>query len=317
VRAPTRAAQPGPTLEHARAFTFTPADRGPDAPQTAAFREHVESLYGPVADWSWLDEHAAVSYDDMVRVIARDMAAELAGVDLAITVDASPDCRHESFPACRLKDLLDTGPDRPGVSRAETGPLVLGIGGQGTAGPFTALGLACARLRSGASRRAAVIVMEQRTLPPDRAAVRPRADTAVVLILGPDGPRAISPPGQTVTRARHQPEGRTGDPSGWPAPGTTVIVGADLGLPAPGTTLIRAADGHPCAGVWLALADCLAGAAPPAGPVLVVDRDPVLPYECWLTLSAAATPPAGVGRHQDGVPAARPSRRSAVPELAR
>ena len=110
MRAPTRAAQlsqpasppaaqaAGPTLEHACAFTFTPADRGPDAPPTAAFREHVEMLYGPVADWSWLDDRAAVSYDDMVQVIARDMAAELAGVDLAITVDASPDCRTRASP---------------------------------------------------------------------------------------------------------------------------------------------------------------------------------------------------------------------------
>ena len=38
------------------------------------------------------------------------MAEELAGVDLAITVDASPDCRHQSFPACLLKDLLDQRP---------------------------------------------------------------------------------------------------------------------------------------------------------------------------------------------------------------
>ena len=186
-----------------------------------------------------------------------------------------------------------------------TAPLVLGIGGQGIAGPFTALGLACARLRSGASRRAAVIIMEQRTLPPDRRAVRPRRDSAVALILGRDGLRAVGDPGRTVSRAGHR--------SGWSplaAPGTTVIAGAGLSDPSrnPGTTLIRAADGHPCAGVWLALADCLAGAAPPAGPVLLLDRDPVLPYECWMTLGAPAEPAPDAS--DDAGPAGAPRSRS-------
>ena len=46
--------------------------------------------------------------------------------------------------------------------------------------------------------------MEQRTLPPDRRAVRPRRDSAVALILGRDGLRAVGDPGRTVSRAGHR-----------------------------------------------------------------------------------------------------------------
>jgi hypothetical protein len=290
VRAPLRAAAPGdpvspaggPALERARAFTFTAADRGADAPPTTAFREHLESLYGPITDWSWLEDGPAVSYDDMVAVIARNMAAELAGVDLAITVEASPDCRHVSYPACRLKDSMDGE------------PLIVGVCDQGIAGPFTALRLAQARLRSGASRRAVVLIMEQSTLPPDRHAVRPRQDVAVALILGRNGPLTLGGPGGAVNRAGtlassldHRP------PAG---PGTTVIAGASLSAlrPRPGVSVIRAPGGHPCAGVWIALADYLGGSAPPGGPVLLADRDPVLPYQCWMTLGGPAGRPAAV-----------------------
>ncbi|WP_330172419.1 hypothetical protein OG875_01720 [Streptomyces sp. NBC_01498] len=276
----------GPTVERVIPFAFTAADSGGN--DTRPYRDHVESVYGALPDFSWLEEGSAVSYHDMARVIAGELAAELADVDLVITVDGSPDCRHQSFPGCLLADLM------PGD------PMLLGISEQGVAGPFTALRVAYDRLADGSSHRALVLVMEQSTLPPDGRAVRPARDVAVALLLGPGGAMPLERPVVTVDRRNAADvAGPAGDGAGMPyAPRADGVV-AGAGLTGLGgqhgdPVLARAEPGHPCAGVWLALAGLLERAdGRPGGQVLIADRDPVLPYHCGLLLTLpAGDPPA-------------------------
>ncbi|TXL89753.1 hypothetical protein [Streptomyces sp. IB2014 016-6] len=290
----------GPSIERVVPFAFTAADSGGN--DTRAYRDHVESVYGALPDFSWLEDGTAVSYHDMARVIARELAAELADVDLVITVDASPDCRHQSFPSCLLSDLM------PGD------PMLLGISEQGVAGPFTALRVAYDRLADGSSRRALVLVMEQSTLPPDDRAVRPARDVAVALLLGPDGAIPLERPVVTVDGLRAADGRRT---AGAPEPAEDgsdgpyapradgIVAGAGLTGPLPDTVLARAEPGHPCAGVWLALAGLLERAdGRPGGRVLIADRDPVLPYHCGLllTLPAGRAPARVAPRRKELVP---------------
>ncbi|MEU0957545.1 hypothetical protein ABZ353_35250, partial [Streptomyces niveus] len=284
----------GPSIERVIPFAFTAADSGGN--DTRAFRDHVESVYGTLPDFSWLEDGTAVSYHDMARVIAGELAAELADIDLVITVDGSPDCRHQSFPSCLLSDLM------PGD------PMLLGISEQGVAGPFTALRVAYDRLADGSSRRALVLVMEQSTLPPDDRAVRPVRDLAVALLLGPDGAIPLERPVVTVDGrgTAGAPESAGDGPGGEYFPRADgVVAGANLTGPLRDTVLARAEPGHPCAGVWLALAGLLERAdGRPGGRVLIADRDPVLPYHCGLllTLPAGRAPARVAPRRKELVP---------------
>lgn len=293
----------GPAIERVIPFAFTAADSGGN--DTRAYRDHVESVYGALPDFSWLEDGAAVSYHDMARVIARELAEDLVDVDLVITVDGSPDCRHQSFPSCLLADLM------PGD------PMLLGISEQGVAGPFTALRVAYDRLADGSSRRALVLVMEQTTLPPDDRAVRPARDVAVALLLGPDGAIPLERPVVTVDgrgasdgrRTAGAPEraedGAYGPDGVYDPRADGVVAGAGLTRPLRGTVLARAEPGHPCAGVWLALAGLLERTdGRPEGRVLLADRDPVLPYHCGLllTLPAGRAPERAAPRRKELVP---------------
>ncbi|WP_117212768.1 hypothetical protein [Allorhizocola rhizosphaerae] len=240
---PCGPAAPGaarPALERVVPFSFgggaVPEHIGP-------FREHMESLYGPFDDPSWLERGTFVGYHEMVRVIATELAGGLAGVDLAITVDARPDCRLQSMPGSIIARLV------PGE------PLIVGISEQGVAGPFLALRIAFDRIAHGGSTRALILIMEQATLPPDSAPVRPSRDLAVALLVGPDGPIRLGRPQISVTRGDGPVQAHTA----WPE--------------------------HPCAGAWLALASHLSEGGLAEGEMVVADRDPVLPYACSVTLS--------------------------------
>ena len=282
---PGAAGPPGPALERVFAFAFTAADSstghaGTGPPESGRaelgrFQEHMESLYGPFADVAWLAEGTAVSYHDMARVIARRMADELADVDLLITVAASPDCRQFSLPGCVLASLA------PGE------PLMFGLSEQGIAGPFTALRIAADLIAAGTSRRALVLVMEQRTVPPDDGVTRPQSDVAVGLLLGGDHGVRLDRPQVTVV-------GRGSAPAALPAlpDAGAFVLGTGIEEPATsGAAVTRAEDGHPCAGVWLALARFLRRGGPPGSRVLVADRDPVLPYACTVLLTLPADVP--------------------------
>lgn len=261
----------GPALERIVTRTFTHPVQPCDPDDRTYLLDRMKALYGDFTDVSWLTDGPMVSYHDMVRTIVAELGAELVGVDLAITVDASPDCRHQSFPGPVLSHVLSGD------------PIMLGVSEQGVAGPFTALRIAHRYLRSGAATRALILIMEQSTLPPDDAAVRPVRDVAVALLLGPQGTIGLDVPTVAVTRSGVAAAMET-DVDLLVA-GTGLADQADLGVP------VRWAEpGHPCAGVWLALAELL-DTRPGGGRVLVADRDPVLPYRCAVTVTVPAQRP--------------------------
>lgn len=271
---------PGTTLERLVPFWFAAA--------AADAREHrdtyltlMETLYGRFDDLSWLDDGKLVNYHDMADTVVRELGPALAGVDLVITVQASPDSRQQSFPAARLADIL------PGD------PFVFGVSEQGVAGPFLALRMAVDRIGRGLSHRALILVMEQSTLPPDAAAIRPEHDVAVAIVVGPNGSVPIGRPTITVT-GRAGPATAvvaTGEPVDPAVPGddaAALVVGDNLAdlVPGPGVSVTRGGPGHACAGVWLALARLLTeGTGPSGGRVLVVDQDLTLPYLCSVDLT--------------------------------
>ncbi|RUL94569.1 hypothetical protein [Verrucosispora sp. FIM060022] len=260
----------GPTLERIVTRTFTPPQIPCDPDDRSNLLERMSALYGDFTDVSWLTDGPMVSYHDMVRTVVAELGPELVGVDLAITVDASPDCRHQSFPGPVLSHVL-TGD-----------PIMLGVSEQGVAGPFTALRIAHRYLRSGAATRALILIMEQSTLPPDDAAVRPVQDVVVALLLGAEGTIGLGVPTVMVTR--------TGAAAAMETDVDLLVAGTGLAdLPA-GVPVRWAEPGHPCAGVWLALADLL-DSPPDGGHVLVADCDPVLPYRCAVTVTLPAQRP--------------------------
>jgi len=277
----------GLRLERITTYSFTAADSGARGLSDSDLG-HFTALYGPEALGPWVADATAVNHHDMVRAIAEDLGPQLDGVDLVITVQASPDCLHQSFPGCVLGALL------PGD------PLVLGVSEQGVAGPFTALRTAAGLLATGAAHKALIVLLEQSSLPPGE--VRPERDLAVALLLGTDLGAgqgiALGRPQVTVTgRLDAFDPDRTGpapidlpiDPDAQEA-AELLVLGeglADL-TPGPGVSVLRAESGHPCAGVWLALADLLNDGVPAGTRVLLADRDPRLPYTCSLPLTTSA-----------------------------
>jgi hypothetical protein len=181
---------------------------------------------------------------------------------------------------------------------------VLGISEQGVAGPFTALRTAAEMIAGGVARRALILVLEQSTLPP--GGPRPAADLAVALLLSAegDGP-LLGRPTVTVSgrfeTAAEALSPRTGADERAEAEfglaARTLVLGealADL-EPAPGVSVLRSEPGHPCAGVWLALAELLADGAAIDDSILIADRDPRLPYVCSMLISPADARAAAVG----------------------
>ncbi|MFY1702144.1 hypothetical protein ACN28G_10450 [Micromonospora sp. WMMA1923] len=275
----------GPALERIIGFTFDDPGVPPGDDELTAFVDHMESIHGRFADLTWLTGGTMVSYHDMVRTVVDTLGPALVDVDLVVTVEASQDCRHQSFPGSLLCELL------PGD------PLMMGISEQGVAGPFTALRIAHDQVAAGGARRALVVAMEQNTLPPDDAAVRPGRNLAVAMLVGPDGTMPLGRP-RVARTAAPAAAGST------PPRGDVLVAGAALAAPPGRATVVRAPAGHPCLGVWLTLASLLEQGLAAGSRVVVADEDPVLPYRCEVVLTLPATP------HPDT--ATRPGTRGSI-----
>lgn len=198
----------------------------------------LEELYGPHRDLDWLEDGERISFADLAAAAAEHLG-EGSGVDMIVTVTATPDCQARLLPGSLLSLRLGGR------------PLVLGINDQGAAGPFTALRLAAQHIAAGEVRRAAVVVMEQSTLPPEVSYAPPPGSGAVVLVLGPgSGQRMADLAVRRIPRAERRPSRR----AGYLQP-------------------------------WYALAR--QQAERPAGELAVADRDDELGYDCRVRFAAA------------------------------
>ncbi|MFW6690938.1 hypothetical protein [Streptomyces sp. MAR4 CNX-425] len=231
---------------------------GTTAADLDEYARDLETVYGPLPDRGWLERGERVSYADLVTAVAGVLGGPDSGVDLLFTVTPVPDCQARVLPGCLLAGLLGGRPQ------------VVGVNDQGAAGAFTALRLARGRIAGGEARRAAVVVMEQSTLPPEPGYALPPGTGAALVVLGaapgpgPDSGAGLGLAELTVRRlpaAERHPERRR--PDGWLRP------------------WYEAAVRH---------------AAHPGAALAVADRDEALGYDCralFTPVPAAPQPPPG------------------------
>lgn len=233
-------------LEHIASIATPPPGYG--GTTDTDLREHaldLETLYGPHRDLRWLEHGERVSFADLAEAVADRLGPD-SGVDMVVTVTPSPDSQSRLLPGALL------------ATRLGGQPLVLGVNDQGAAGPFTALRLAANHLGSGRQRRAAIVLMEQPTLPPEPGYTPPPRAGAVLLVLG------------TTTGLR------LGDLSVRRVP-------ASQRRPVPRSGYLRP---------WRELA--VRYAQQPGTELAVADRDEALGYDCRVRFSPADAAPARV-----------------------
>lgn len=236
-----------------------PGHGGTTAADLDEYADDLETVYGPLPDRTWLERGERVSYADLVTAVAGALGGADSGVDLLLTVTPVPDCQARVLPGCLLAEQLGGRPP------------VIGVNDQGAAGAFTALRLARGRIAGGEARRAAIVVMEQSTLPPEPGYALPPGTGAVVVVVGADADAG---------------PGRRGGPG----------VGTGLRLAELTIRRLPAADrrpGQPRPGGWLQpwYEAALRHAADPGGELAVADRDRALGYDCRALFTPVAAGP--------------------------
>jgi hypothetical protein len=241
-------------LERLTAVGPPPAGHGgTTAADLEEYADDLETVYGPLPDRTWLERGERVSYPDVVTAVAGVLGGADSGVDLLLTVTPVPDCQARVLPGCLLAELLGGRPQ------------VIGVNDQGAAGAFTALRLARGRIAGGEARRAAIVVMEQSTLPPEDGYALPPGAGAALMVLAAD-------------------------------PGADPGRGTGLRLAELTVRRLPAADrrpGRPRPGGWLRpwYEAAARHAADPRGELAVADRDEVLGYDCRALFTPVAPAP--------------------------
>ncbi|MFC9330470.1 hypothetical protein [Kitasatospora sp. NPDC057015] len=303
----------GPGLRLARMLTRDFDGRSETSldPDLRVFVGDLARPYGVPLREDLLRQGVGHSYGEMAESLLRDALPDGEDVDLLILAFSSPDVRPGRSTAVHLSRFC------PGS------PLAFAVCDQGSAAAFTALRIATDYTRTGACRRAVVLVMETAHLHygPALPVALPVRHCAVLLVCEATDGAGI--------RVR-QSSGRPADPA--PAlvraeraalgPAAAVVLGPDLtavdldlagfgsaptdvgsapgagegppdsrpadGDPVPGRT-VAGRTGQPLTGVWTALAERLPHWRAEHRPVLVADFDRRLGRLSTLTL------PAGVG----------------------
>ncbi|MFJ8622462.1 hypothetical protein ACIRD3_06405 [Kitasatospora sp. NPDC093550] len=166
---------PGPSgLRITRALARCSDGRSETAldPDLRAFVSDLVRPYGLPLREDLLREGAGHSYEELAAGLLREALAEDQPVDLLILAFDTPDVRPGAPSSLALSRSV------PG------GPLAFAICDQGTAAAFTALRLAAEHQRTGACRRAVVVLAEQTALhyEPSEPVALPQRHAAVVLV---------------------------------------------------------------------------------------------------------------------------------------
>ncbi|MFF3600384.1 hypothetical protein [Kitasatospora indigofera] len=294
----------GPGLRVARVLTRDFGGRSETSldPDLRVFVSDLARPYGVPLREDLLAQGAGHSYGEMAEGLLREALPQDEPVDLLILAFSSPDVRPGRSTALHLSRFC------PGS------PLAFAVCDQGSAAPFTALRIATDYARTGACRRAVVLVMEAAHLhhEPAGPVALPERHCAVLLVCEADGGEG----GAAVVR---QSSGPAADPASdlvraeraALGPAAAVVLGPGLTAPSgltvpsgpaapPGLTAPSAATGsgrtaaarggQPLTGVWSALAERLPGWRAEGRPVLVADLDRRLGRLSTLTLLPEAAP---------------------------
>ncbi|MCX5214947.1 hypothetical protein OG689_37775 [Kitasatospora sp. NBC_00240] len=278
-------------------------------PDLRVFVADLTRPYGVPLREDLLAEGVGHSYGEMAEGLLRDALPADEPVDLLILAFSSPDVRPGRSAALHLSRFC------PGS------PLAFAVCDQGSAAPFTALRIATDYARTGACRRAVVLVMEAAHLhhEPARPVALPQRHCAVVLVC--EAADGKGDDGEGVDAVVRQSSGPAADPAPelvraeWAAlgPAAALVLGPELDLPPDGRDsgadvrpggpehpvplgrpdpdrTVAARGGQPLTGIWTALAERLPGWRAERRPVLLADLDRRLGRLSTLTLLPAAAP---------------------------
>ncbi|MFD0273897.1 hypothetical protein ACFVHB_08275 [Kitasatospora sp. NPDC127111] len=271
-------AAPAPALTLTRALTGYVDGRSETSldPDLRVFVSDLVRPYGLPLREDLLVEGAGHSYQEMAEGLLGAALSDGRPVDLLILAFDSPDVRPGA-------------PSSLALSRSCPGrPLSFAVCDQGTAAAFTALRIADEYHRTGACRRAVVVLAEQTALH-YRAAEPvdlPERHCAVVLVCDEtDGGAALtirqSPlcHTQLVEKAVHEEARALGE-------GVAVLLGPGLAAGPESAGVVTATPGQPFTGLWSALAEQLPAWRAERRAVLAAALDRRLGILSTLTLRA-------------------------------
>ncbi|MEN3356839.1 MAG: hypothetical protein V7637_821 [Mycobacteriales bacterium] len=274
-------------------------------PQLRVFIGDMVRPYGVPLREDLLAAGAGQSYGQMAEALLRDTLPADEPIDLLVLAFAIHDIRIGQATAVYLS------------SRCPGTPHAFAVCDQGAAAAFTGLRLVDAYARTGACRRALLIVAEQSALhyqpAPGPVAPIPDVHATVALLFdagaapaaagaAPGGARPVDPDatGLAITGVAQYADVGPAELSGRLAAAldavaadpaeVVVIVGpglADAAGELPGK-VVTAPAGQPYTGVWWELAGGATEWARGGRPVLLADYDPALRYLCLSTFDSSA-----------------------------
>jgi hypothetical protein len=256
-------------------------------PDLRVFVSDLARPYGVPLREDLLRQGVGHSYGEMAEELLRQALPDGEPVDLLLLASAIPDVRPGRSTAVHLTRYC------PGA------PLAFAVNDQGPAAAFTALRIARDYQRTGACRRAAVLVLEQASLhytPPVPVRV-PDRHQAVVLVCE-ESPAAGMTIRQESSFAAGSVDEAVAGALGPLGPEAALLAGPGLGEPPdPGwgaAQTVFAPAGQPTTGVWSELALRWPEWRAQRRPVLVADYDPELRRLGLLTVHPAAVPAGSV-----------------------
>jgi hypothetical protein len=258
-------------------------------PYSTEFVNYFEDLtgqFGKPFREQYFRDAAPNSFTDMVADLLPVVVHPGEAFDLALIAHSTPDSRP-TRPACYLSHALAGN------------TLSFALSEQGVTAPFTALRITGEYAREAAFRRAMVVLLDQSFLWNGAEARMPEGtrmpgrDSAVVLVLAPDGALgamsvrsfADVAAGDVRRLAVEQLRGLAASQ----APMTTIAgVGVDPEL-ARDLPVRWAPEDLPCTGVWSEFADNLQLWTATGQRVVLIDYDPVLRYLSLCTVDVPRT----------------------------
>ena len=287
---PGAAAVPGVRVSRVLARRFEGRSETSLDPDLRVFVTDLTGPYGVPPREDLLREGVGHSYGEMTEGLLGEALPDGDPVDLLVLAFAIPDVRPGRSTAVHLTRFCAGS------------PLAFAVNDQGPAAAFTALRIVRDYQRTGACRRAVVLVAEQASLhytPPVPVRV-PDAHWAVALVCEQAATEELMTRQESLLAAGSV-EKLVAERLAELGPEAVLLAGAGLGpvADAAGRT-VTAPAGQPATGVWAELAERLPGWRERRRPVLVADYDPVLGRLGMAAFAPAATtvpvppqPPAG------------------------
>jgi len=242
-------------------------------PTLRGYVTDMAAPYGIAVHEDLIEQGVGHSYGEMCAPLLGELVPEEQPAELLVLATAIPDVRYGRSTATYLS------------WHCAGAPLAFTVCDQGLLAAFTALHLMAAYARTGACRRAVLLVAEQPTLYHELPVPTPLPDraAAVGVVLEAGGPQgALSVRRHTKIAEHHVPDALAAEVSrlsgGRSAP--TVLVGAGLAeltanRPVDGNVLV-CQENQPLTGIWLTLSHRLPGWRKRGERVLLAEYDPTL-----------------------------------------